>query len=185
MSFRNTVLLIWVIGFGVNVIYAQDSVKTIVAQDGDGIINVLRGHGMNVTKYYERFLELNEGNIRKGSELHLGRTYYLPDAPDSFEQMGRKIELTDKINTAIFSEELYSIRKKDNSLENTVYYMILDEHNSSNLNRVSIEIAKRMAKELLTHGAKVFIIENVLDKNADLGEYSTTINKLFLRNNGG
>jgi len=184
MSLKKITLVVCGVLFSYGAIHSQDSTKTIIAENGDGIIKVLRNHGMNVTKYYGRFLELNKGNIRKGSELHVGRTYYLPDAPDSFEQMGRKIQLLNKVETAIFSKELHGIRKKDNSLENTVYYMILDVYNSSKSNIVSNEIAKHMAKELLTHGAKVFMIENAMDKNANLGEYTSAINRLFLKHNG-
>lgn len=187
MSLKKIILIVFGILLSHGAIYAQDSVKTIVAENGEGIINVLRSHGMNVTKYYARFLELNEGNIRKGSELHLGRTYYLPDAPDSFEQMGRKIEILNKIETPIFSEELYGIRKKDNSLENTVYYMVLDESKSKTISDAyskNHETARNMAKELLSHGAKVYMIENAIGKNANLGEYTSIINRLYLKNNG-
>lgn len=168
-------------------VYSQDSRKTMIAKNGDGIINVLRSHGMNVTKYYERFLELNEGNIRKGSELHIGRTYYLPDAPDSFEQMGRKIEISTKTETAIFSEELFKIRKRDNSLEKTVYYVVFDESNPNVISDTyskNYEIARNITKELLSHGAKVYLIENTINENTDLGEYTAMINKLYLKNNG-
>lgn len=187
MSLKKIILVVYGILLSHGAIYAQDSVKTIVAKSGDGIINVLRSHGMNVTKYYERFLQLNEGNIRKGSELHLGRIYYLPDAPDSFEQMGRKIEILSKVDTPIFSEELYGIRKKDNSLENTVYYMVLDESKSKTISEEyskNHETARNMAKELLSHGAKVYMIENAIGKNANLGEYTSIINRFYLKNNG-
>jgi len=168
-------------------INAQDSVKTIVAKHGDGIINVLRSHGMNVTKYYERFLDLNKGNIRNGSELHLGRVYYMPDAPDSFERMGISVEIFNKKETAIFSDELYSIRKKDNSLENTVYFMVLDESKSkiiSSGNSKNYTTVKKIAKELLTHGAKVYMLDNAIGKNSNLGDYTSIINQLYLKNNG-
>lgn len=183
---NKTTLLLCAILFNY-VLHAQDSKRTIVAKKGDGILNVLRSNGMNITKYYERFLELNKGNIRNGSELHFGRTYYLPNAPDSFENMGRKIELLSKIDTPIFSDELASIRKKDDSLENTVYYMVLDESKSGIASKVyskNYEAAKNMAKELISHGAKVYIIENAIDGSNNLGEYTATINRLFLKNNG-
>lgn len=187
MSYKNLVLFVCLVFTALASGQSQDSTKTIIAKSGDGIINVLRSHGMNVTKYYERFLELNEGNIRKGSELHIGRTYYLPDAPDSFENMGRKFNLLTKTETAIFSEELFKIRKKDNSLKETVYYMVFDESKtkiSSGANSKNDQIARNMAKELLSHGAKVYLIDNAINENSELGEYAAIINRLYLKNNG-
>ena len=178
------VCLVMLSHFKVN---SQDSLKTFIAKRGDGIINVLRSHGMNVTKYYEEFLVLNKGNFRKGSELHLGRTYYLPDAPDSFEQMGRKIEIVSKVESPIFTKDLFYIRKKDNSLEETVYYMVFDESKSNATTdsyAENYDVARDMAKELLRHGAKVYLIENAINEKIDLGEYIAIINRLYLKNNG-
>lgn len=167
-------------------INAQDSTNTIIAKKGDGIINVLRSNGINVTKYYERFLELNVGNIRNGSELHLGRTYYLPEAPDSFENMGRQLLVPSNSETAIFSNELYAIRKNDSSLENTIYYIIVGDLDSlkTKEDNVSSEVAKEMAKELLSHGAKVYVVEKEMGKAASLGEYTAAVNRMYLKNNG-
>ena len=57
----------------------------VVAQDGDGIFSMLRKQGLDPVKYYEEFVELNQDNLKNGSELHLGREYIIPYAADSYK----------------------------------------------------------------------------------------------------
>ena len=60
---------------------------TVTAEKGDGIFSLLRKQGLNPSKYYAQFIELNQSTIKNGSELVLGQEYLVPDAPDSFKKM--------------------------------------------------------------------------------------------------
>lgn len=187
-------------------ILGQDNYLTVVAQQGDGIFSILRKEGLNPAKYYEAFVTLNEENLRNGSELHLGRTYRIPPAEDSFKKTGINIALESKQEGAIFEEELAQLNHKSEKLKDAVIYLIsgsdlLDETPTNN--SVTEEINKRLAKELIVHGAKVYMIssekeripvksgnlENGATEGAMAGleqmqDYLETINKKFLQHSG-
>lgn len=166
---------------------SQEENKTFIAEKGDGIISILRGEGLDVNTYYQKFLDLNEGNISNGSLLKLGKTYKIPAGPDSFRNMGRKINVAENVESAIFDTKLYSLRKKDTLLRNTVYYLLFDKFNETDLKHVNAtsenrnEIALAIAEELLEQGARVFLFEYNQENAASLGDYVAAINTRFLK----
>lgn len=188
------------------VLLGQDTYDTVVAQQGDGIFSILRKEGLNPAKYFEEFIALNKDHLRNGSELHLGRAYRIPLAEDSFKKTGVNIALDNKQEDAIFEEELAQLNHKSEKLKDAVIYLIsgndlMDETPTNN--KVTEEINKRLAKELLVHGAKVYMISSnknnihVKSGNLESGategamagldqmqEYLETINKKFLQHTG-
>lgn len=56
----------------------SDSVRTVVAQQGDGIYKILRENGYEAKDYYHDFLEINKDKIQQEDQLILGETYILP-----------------------------------------------------------------------------------------------------------
>jgi len=56
----------------------QTTPKTVVAKPGDGIYVLLRKNGLDPTKYYKEFIQLNKKNISKRNGLYIGRKYTLP-----------------------------------------------------------------------------------------------------------
>ena len=160
---------------------AQDSLQTVIAKEGDGIFSLLRDHGIEISKYYEAFLALNGDKVKNGSELILGAQYRLPHAPDSFKNMGRKIQFPDEKEIAIFSADLASLKRIDSTLKHTVYYLITDYKGSK---EVQDEIAKRMARKLLQRNARVYLLDNVNNDSLNLMDLTSIINKKYLRHNG-
>lgn len=55
-----------------------DSLRTVVAQQGDGIYKLLRENGYEAKDYYHKFLDLNRDKIQLEDQLILGETYFLP-----------------------------------------------------------------------------------------------------------
>ena len=55
-----------------------DSLRTVVAGQGDGIYKILRENGYEAKDYYHKFLELNKDKIQQEDQLILGETYFLP-----------------------------------------------------------------------------------------------------------
>ena len=171
-------------------IKAQDSLETVVAKEGDGIISVLRQNGMEVNKYYADFYELNKENIWNGSKLKLGKTYFLPYAPDSFKRMGRMVQLTESGEIPLFKDQMATLRKKDSSLKNTVYYLLTDSFGAPDSTRSSRnfenenEVVMKMAGQLLQRGSKVFAFENSIDNSIPLPEYVEAVNRRYLKNSG-
>lgn len=142
--------------FIINQAKAQDSLETITAASGDGIFSLLRKQGINPAKYYEEFLMLNQGNIKNGSELFIGRDYLIPHAPDSFKNMGRLVNLADQNETAIFKNEFVKLNLKSDKLKNAVYYLISE--NNLGDNKFTDDITLNLARQLLINGARVYLI---------------------------
>ncbi len=183
---RTVISLLSIVFIGFNTL-AQDSIRTVVAQKGDGIFSILRKEGLNPSKYYSDFIELNTKNIKNGSELYLGRTYKIPYAPDSFKAMGRIVDVSDSEETAIFTNELSRIKLKTSKLSNAVYYLIA-EANTDN-NSFSTAIVSELSKELLINGAQVYIVkaDTIVEKKDGFfkeQEYVETINKRYLKHIG-
>ncbi|WP_047247269.1 hypothetical protein [Maribacter thermophilus] len=182
--------------FVLNSISAQFSNDTIVAEKGDGIFSILRKSGMDPVKYYEKFLLLNEDNIKNGSELIVGKKYLLPSAPDSFKNMGIKISVNNLQEEPIFDKNRLMLMKvKDSSLKNTVYYLV---NSSKREGEDSFEgLVQHLSKDLLERGARVYVLENdpleesiegdSMDPNSKktmYGEYSSIVNKKYIKHNG-
>jgi N-acetylmuramoyl-L-alanine amidase len=166
--------------------FAQDSLLTVTAKNGDGIFSVLRNQGIDIVKYYAKFIELNEEKIKNGSHLIIGEEYLIPNAPDSFRNMGLSIQLPSGKETPIFKNNLASLERKDSTLQNAVYYLITDKSNGSqvNLTKLNDEIVQRMARKLLEHGARVYVLDNSLNDSLNLMDFASLVNKRYLRHNG-
>ncbi|MFX0558474.1 hypothetical protein ACOCEA_16855 [Maribacter sp. CXY002] len=176
-------------------VFAQTPRDTIVAKSGDGIFSILRSAGIHPIKYYVEFLNLNEKNVRNGSDLIIGTTYILPNAPDSFRNMGTRISVDTGLEESIFDKELSKMKIKDATLLHTVYYIMNTPETILNSN--SNDFMLGLAKELLEKGARVCLLENALmqpkgnsEKDIEafkisvLGNYSGVVNRKFLVYNG-
>tara|TARA_R110000868_G_scaffold80081_6_gene227664 strand:- start:4305 stop:5246 length:942 start_codon:yes stop_codon:yes gene_type:complete len=172
----------------INLANSQDNLKTFVAKSGDGIISILRREGLDISTYYQKFIDLNKDQISNGSLLKLGQTYKIPYSDTSFSNMGRKISLSeDNLDSPIFDTSLYPLSKKDTLLKSTVYYLLFDKFNTDDLQLLRAtsetrnEIALRIAKELLEQGARVFLFEYDANSVINLGDYVDAINKTYLK----
>ena len=165
---------------------SQEALQTVVAKNGDGIFSILRDEGIEIAKYYEAFLELNHDKLMNGSDLAVGETYRIPNAPDSFKNRGLIINVSDGGERPIFERELASLKLKDTSLANTVYYLM--EHNSENKkvisNNVNDGITVTMARKLLQSGARVYLLDSNPKDSLDLIDYVGIVNKKYLKHNG-
>ncbi len=199
---------------------AQDSLRTRVAEKGDGIYSMLRKQGIDPVQYYGDFIELNQGNLSEGSRLYEGRQYLIPEAPDSALEMGTIINLINGEEYSIFGRAY--VTPKSKRLQSTVYYLISNLHGPDfdAVQRVqekniteegyAYDVTLRLAKELLSHGAKVYVIlqdynnrignDNALEINSDVdgsseGKMSLDqleqleqrvdiVNKLYLKHSG-
>ncbi|MBQ4912965.1 hypothetical protein J8L85_00860 [Maribacter sp. MMG018] len=182
--------------FVLSSISAQYSNDTIVAEKGDGIFSILRKSGMDPVKYYEKFLLLNEGNIKNGSELIIGKKYILPLAPDSFKNMGIKISVGTLQEEPIFDKNrLMLMKAKDSSLKNTVYYLVNSGYGKDKNNFG--DMVQHLSKDLLERGARVYVLQSdSLEENIErdsngltgkktiYGEYSSIVNKKYIKHNG-
>ncbi|WP_273275257.1 hypothetical protein [Maribacter polysiphoniae] len=166
-------------------VFSQNNLETVVAKNGDGILSILRNEGIDIAKYYEQFLELNEAKLSNGSRLAIGETYVIPHAPDSFKNRGVLVQIGNGGERPIFDEELATLRRKDSSLINTVYYLI--EHDGVGTRAQSAPkdgIAVNMARRLLQSGARVYLLASEAKDSLGLIDYVGEINKKYLKHNG-
>lgn len=153
--------------------FAQDSLKTIVAEKGDGILSLLRENGVPPYDYYDKFVELNIKNLRDSVHLYEGCTYQIPSVKDSAQVLDKK-----DINTketagetyTIFGEKHKTVIQKSERLKGNVYYLV-SGHGGPDPGAMAVysdkdisedeyayDITLRLAKELLAHSATVYII---------------------------
>ena len=146
---------------------AQVDYAMVEAQQGDGIFSILRKQGLNPGKYYGEFLELNQDKLAKGSNLQLGVEYKVPLAEDSYKQTVVKVQAKDSLDQPLFDQELAEINPVSNKLSEAVIYLIAGndlQNASDSIRNLSDQITQRLAKELMIHGAQVYVIQS--DKNA-------------------
>lgn len=205
MSFQK-IVIVGILGLMMGNAWAQDSLKTVIAQKGDGIYSMLRKQGIDPVRYYEDFIALNESNLKSGSRLHEGREYIIPHVTGSFKEMGVKVQLPQGLETPIFDKEVESFVRKDSSLHNVVYYLISTGTTRGKATRntgespLENDIATWLAKELLQHGAQVYLLQDFrfLSASGSEGEnreefiaetkvldtYIDVVNKRYLKHSG-
>lgn len=150
---------------------AQDTLATAVAQQGDGIYSLLRRHGVNPTKFYNNFVELNAEKLGEDESLYMGRAYLLPDTLAL-----KEAEEKDKgIRYPLFGDAFAKVDSVSNRLDDTVYYLIsghggpdpgaVEKYNGKLIaeDEYAYDVTLRLARELLSHGAEVHII--IQDEN--------------------
>lgn len=221
-NYRSIYCFILIMVFPIVALFAQGTPKSVIAQQGDGIYSMLRKQGLNPVKYYKAFLKLNENNLSNGNALYVGRTYLLPLATDSPDKKADKAAIESGTRYPIFGEDQALVTPVSNKLEGTVYYLIsghggpdpgaVDEYRGKLIaeDEYAYDVTLRLAKELLSHGAKVFLIvrdeddgirdETVLETDHDevvypdrpipldqldrLEQRVDAVNKLFLKHRG-
>ncbi len=134
---------------------------------------MLRKNGVNPTKFYNAFVEANKTKLTEEEFLKIGESYFIPDTTPL-----RKIE---KVNLSSFRE--YSIFGKDfgridslsNQLQDNVYYLVsghggpdpgaVESYDGEFIaeDEYAYDITLRLARELISHGAEVFLI--IRDEN--------------------
>jgi len=165
----------------INTAIGQSANKIVIAKSGDGVYSLLRINDIDLS-YYDEFIKLNRTNLISGNKLIIGRAYTLPtakkDSVSDFKTI--KIENTSikpmvKTEIPLFGKEYSAITIKDDSLKNTVYYLIsghggpdpgaITTYNSKLIaeDEYAYDVTLRLARKLISNGAKVYII--VKDKN--------------------
>ena len=173
---------------------AQEKVYQVVAEPGDGIYSILRKQGLDPVENYQAFVTLNSKNIKDGSFLHVGKSYYIPFAADSFKNMGIRIVLPMGEEEPIFEGDFEKLSRKSNTLKNAIYYLITENRGNAT-NGFAKEVESNLTLMLLEHGAQVYVVDDKslsyqdLSEAGDLerdlmGRYVEAINKKYLKHAG-
>lgn len=158
-------------------ITAQDSLLTVTAEKGDGILSLLRKQGVNPYDAYDDFIAMNVENLRDSVHLIEGRTYLIPSIQldtvamvDTIQQKSTEIKKIETKEYSIFGASHAVVLSKSEKLKNAVYYLV-SGHGGPDPGAMAVykgkslaedeyayDITLRLAKELLAHGATVYII---------------------------
>ena len=162
--------------------FSQDSLQLVVAEKGDGILSLLRKQGIDPYGHFDDFIALNADNIRDGVHLYEGRNYRIPEVKfdtvtlvDSVQGKIREIKGVEEEKVSIFGKEHSTVLIKSDRLKGTVYYLIsghggpdpgaVAKQGSKSISEdeYAYDVTLRLAKELMSHKAKVYII--IRDEN--------------------
>lgn len=180
---KKSSLLILILILSTLTISAQNSVRTVIAEKGDGIFSILRKQGMDPVKHYGHFVALNKDNLQDSIQLYEGRRYLLPPFIDEEVAVVDTIQKKSTERKIIGNETEYSIFGKKyalvpnmgKDLEGAVYYLIsghggpdpgaIENYEGKIIaeDEYAYDITLRLARELMSQGAKVYII--IIDPN--------------------
>lgn len=158
-------------------LFSQDSVETVTAEKGDGVLSLLRKQGIDPYDAYDAFIQLNIDNLRDSIHLYEGRDYIVPNIAldtvsivDSIQKQTKKIKEIEVTAFSIFGEKYENVLSKSKRLKGAVYYLV-SGHGGPDPGAMAVykgksiaedeyayDITLRLAKELLSHGAQVYII---------------------------
>lgn len=159
--------------FGCLALSGQDSLKIVVAEQGDGIYSLLRKNGINPTKFYNAFIDVNKELLSKEEFLKIGQSYYIPDTVQFSEV--EKVNIEALREYPIFGENFVHVDSLSNRLKDNIYYLVsghggpdpgaVENYDGKLIaeDEYAYDITLRLARELISHGAVVFLI--IKDKN--------------------
>lgn len=157
--------------------FSQDSVQTVVAEKGDGILSLLRKQGIDPYEHYNDFIAMNMDNLRDSIHLYAGRKYRIPPADldtvavvDSIQRKTSEFKNIETQEFAIFGEKHSTVLIKSERLKGTIYYLVsghggpdpgaMGKYAGKAIaeDEYAYDITLRLAKELIAQGALVYVI---------------------------
>lgn len=176
--FRYLILVVFIAQAAIG----QESLKTVTAEPGDGILSLLRKQGVNPYEIFDEFVALNNHDLRDSVHLIAGKTYVIPNFEletvpivDSIQKQPTDVKKLESASYAIFGEKYKTVITKSERLKGNVYYLV-SGHGGPDPGAMGVyagktisedeyayDITLRLAKELLAHGAMVYII--IQDEN--------------------
>lgn len=178
LSFRIRTAHTLILCLGVSLYsFPQDSLQIVVAEKGDGILSLLRKQGVDPYANYANFIAMNVDNLRDSIHLYAGRKYRIPSAElatvnvvDSIQRKTSEIKNIESREFAIFGKKYSTVLIKSDLLKGAVYYLVSghggpDPGAMANYagktiteDEYAYDITLRLAKELISQGALVYII---------------------------
>ncbi len=170
-----------------SVLQAQDSLLQVVASPGDGAFSLLRKYGADPSEAYKEFVALNSSRLGENGELYEGTTYLIPldaDTKTSGPSSGdvealpgevpsKNSEAANAAKTAtydIFGPDYAEVSEVSRRLEGSVFYLVAGHGGpdpgamttyrgkSISEDEYAYDVTLRLGRNLLSHGAKVYII---------------------------
>lgn len=170
VSFKNRLILI-VVSINVTLVSGQDSLKTVIAGKGDGILSLIRKQGANPYEIYDEFVALNSHNLRDSIHLFEGRTYTVPlKLKSDVQKVATETKSVKGLSYEIFGKKYAEVTSQSNKLQGVVYYLISGHGGPDpgamttylgtaiSEDEYAYDVTLRLARELIAHGATVYVI---------------------------
>ena len=153
---------------------AQDSLKTLKAEQGDGVYSLLRKGGINPTNYYNAFVKANKDKLSEDEYLKVGETYFIPDTTNQ-SLKNKELSVKSIKEYPIFGPAFSQVDSLSSKLKGTVYYLVsghggpdpgaTEDYKGKLIaeDEYAYDITLRLARELISNGAEVFLI--IKDEN--------------------
>lgn len=169
--------IILILFFSVKISNAQTH-KEITAKRGDGIYSVLRENNIPVS-YVNEFIQINKNKLGKNNQLLIGVSYKLPvidsesgtSEPEKAQATPSTSSGTGNIKRfSIFGSAYHDVEIENNDLKGAVYYLVsghggpdpgaVAKYNGKTLceDEYAYDITLRLARELISYGATVYMI---------------------------
>ncbi|MBO0590689.1 N-acetylmuramoyl-L-alanine amidase [Cellulophaga sp. E16_2] len=152
-------------------LYAQNAVNSVIAEKGDGILSLLRKQGVDPYETYGAFVSMNVHNLRDSVHLYEGRTYKIPNVQRNLNvKVKTEPKSVEGISYEIFGKKHAEVIPQSTKLQNTVYYLVSGHGGPDpgamttyagkaiSEDEYAYDVTLRLAKELLSHGAMVYVI---------------------------
>jgi N-acetylmuramoyl-L-alanine amidase len=170
VSFKNRLILI-VVSINVTLVSGQDSLKTVIAGKGDGILSLIRKQGANPYEIYDEFVALNSHNLRDSIHLFEGRIYTVPlKLKSDVQKVTTETKSVKGLSYEIFGKKYAEVTSQSNKLQGVVYYLISGHGGPDpgamttylgtaiSEDEYAYDVTLRLARELIAHGATVYVI---------------------------
>lgn len=177
-----TIIFIFLFFLSGHTLLSQDNLLRVTAEKGDGVLSLLRKQKVNPYDYYDEFIQINSTNLRDSVHLYEGREYKMPriildtvPIVDSIKKQSKEVKELEGEVFEIFGEKYKKVLSKSERLKGNIYYLVSghggpDPGAMANYagkliaeDEYAYDITLRLAKELLAHGATVYII--IQDEN--------------------
>ena len=106
--FRYLILVVFIAQAAIG----QESLKTVTAEPGDGILSLLRKQGVNPYEIFDEFVALNNHDLRDSVHLIAGKTYVIPKFEletvpivDTIQKQSTDVKKLESASYAIFGEK--------------------------------------------------------------------------------
>lgn len=199
MKFR--IIFILFIGFAnlsFHTSIAQYDDNIVVAQEWEGIYEILLRNEFNPATYKSIFIEINRSRLNGDTLLSAGTTYELPGLITIPPPAKIIIPKSKSTVYPIFGKKYEKVPIIDNKLDGAIYYLVsghggpdpgaMGKYGSYTLSEdeYAYDVTLRLARNLISHGAEVYlIIQDVNDGIRDeailkLDKNETTISRQTL-----
>jgi N-acetylmuramoyl-L-alanine amidase len=148
----------------------ENNYKTFTAKNGDNITTILKRNGLNTSKDFNDFIELNKSNLGRNNTLIIGKSYKLPISESILSKKDNTSILPKFITEPILGKAYERVELVDNKLKGTFFYLdsghggpdpgAIGKIGKNHLceDEYAYDVTLRLGRELIKHGAKVYFI---------------------------